>query len=74
MLLDPYAKLVKGRRFFGDSSQKFAKFYGTYDFESSPFNWGDEYGIPNIAEVQISFSPSASCCTILLMSYFSGSD
>ncbi|WZY82736.1 hypothetical protein YC2023_029120 [Brassica napus] len=50
LLLDPYAKLVKGRSFFGDSSQKFAQFYGTYDFETSPFDWGDDYKFPNIPE------------------------
>lgn len=56
LLLDPYAKLVKGRSFFGDSNQKFAQFYGTYDFESSPFDWGDDYQFPNIPEVIISFA------------------
>ena len=56
LLLDPYAKLVKGRSFFGDSNQKFAQFYGTYDFESSPFDWGDDYKFPNIPEVRISFA------------------
>ncbi|KAH0890364.1 hypothetical protein HID58_052793 [Brassica napus] len=50
LLLDPYAKLVKGRSFFGDSNQKFAQFYGTYDFETSPFDWGDDYKFPNIPE------------------------
>jgi len=55
LLLDPYAKLVKGRSSFGDSSQKFAQFYGTYDFESSPFDWGDDYKFPNIPEVKIAF-------------------
>ncbi|AEE82713.1 isoamylase 3 [Arabidopsis thaliana] len=50
LLLDPYAKLVKGHSSFGDSSQKFAQFYGTYDFESSPFDWGDDYKFPNIPE------------------------
>ncbi|KAJ4881989.1 hypothetical protein Rs2_39044 [Raphanus sativus] len=42
LLLDPYAKLVKGRSFFGDINQNFVQFYGTYDFESSPFKWGDD--------------------------------
>ncbi|KAF8092104.1 hypothetical protein N665_0424s0036 [Sinapis alba] len=50
LLLDPYAKLVKGRSVFGDTNQKFVQFYGTYDFESSPFNWGDDYKLPNIPE------------------------
>lgn len=68
VLLDPHAKLVKGRSSFGDTSQKFAQFYGTYDFETSPFNWGDDYKFPNIPEVSFSmFSPSASCYTILLI-------
>ncbi|XP_010543773.1 PREDICTED: isoamylase 3, chloroplastic isoform X2 [Tarenaya hassleriana] len=50
VLLDPYAKLVQGRSFFGDRSQKFAKFLGTYDFESSSFEWGDDYKFPSIPE------------------------
>lgn len=51
VLIDPYAKLVDGRRFFGDSSKKFSKFLGTYDFDSLPFAWGDNYKLPNIPEV-----------------------
>ncbi|KAL5065857.1 hypothetical protein RYX36_027594 [Vicia faba] len=31
MLVDPYAKLVEGRRYFGDISKKLSKFLGTYD-------------------------------------------
>lgn len=50
MLIDPYAKLVEGRRFFGDASRKLSKFYGTYDFDSLPFDWGDDYKPPNIPE------------------------
>ncbi|KAJ6391466.1 hypothetical protein OIU77_025446 [Salix suchowensis] len=50
MLIDPYAKLVDGRRFFGDASHKLSKFYGTYDFDSLPFDWGDNYTPPNIPE------------------------
>ena len=43
LLLDPYAPLVEGRRLFGDASEKTAPLYGTYDFESEPFDWeGDE--------------------------------
>lgn len=51
MLIDPYAKLVEGRRLFADTSAKFSKFLGTYDFDSSPFDWGDNYKLPNIPEV-----------------------
>ncbi|PQQ14330.1 isoamylase 3 chloroplastic [Prunus yedoensis var. nudiflora] len=50
VLIDPYAKLVDGRRFFGDTSKKFSKFLGTYDFDSLPFAWGDNYKLPNIPE------------------------
>uniref|UniRef100_A0A2P2MIS7 Isoamylase 3ic-like n=1 Tax=Rhizophora mucronata TaxID=61149 RepID=A0A2P2MIS7_RHIMU len=50
VLVDPYAKLVEGRRSFGDTSQKLAKFLGTYDFDSLPFDWGDNYKFPNIPE------------------------
>ncbi|GAV83252.1 Alpha-amylase domain-containing protein/CBM_48 domain-containing protein [Cephalotus follicularis] len=50
VLIDPYAKLVDGRRYFGDRNQKLAKFMGTYDFESMPFDWGKNYTLPNIAE------------------------
>ncbi|KDP41425.1 hypothetical protein JCGZ_15832 [Jatropha curcas] len=49
-LLDPYAKLVEGRRYFGDSSHKLSTFLGTYDFDSLPFDWGDNYKLPNIPE------------------------
>lgn len=51
VLLDPYAKLVEGRRYFGDASEKFSSFLGTYDFESLPFDWGETYKLPNIPEV-----------------------
>ena len=51
VLLDPYAKLVEGRRYFGDASKKFSNFLGTYDFESLPFDWGETYKLPNIPEV-----------------------
>ncbi|XP_031498374.1 isoamylase 3, chloroplastic isoform X2 [Nymphaea colorata] len=50
VLIDPYAKLVDGRRFFGDASKKMPKFLGTFDFESLPFDWGEEYRPPNIPE------------------------
>ncbi|XP_044511105.1 isoamylase 3, chloroplastic-like [Mangifera indica] len=50
ILIDPYAKLVEGRRYFGDSSEKLSKVLGTYDFDSLPFDWGDNYKLPNIPE------------------------
>ncbi|KAL3617875.1 Isoamylase 3, chloroplastic [Castilleja foliolosa] len=49
ILLDPYAKLIEGRRVFGDASNKMSKFFGTYDFDCS-FDWGQSYKIPNIHE------------------------
>ena len=51
VLVDPYAKLVEGRRYFGDISKKLSKFLGTYEFDSLPFDWGENYKLPNIAEV-----------------------
>lgn len=60
MLIDPYAKLVESRRFFGDASRKLSKFYGTYDFDSLPFDWGDDYKPPNIPEV-----PNVACISIM---------
>ncbi|KAF5190243.1 Glycogen debranching enzyme [Thalictrum thalictroides] len=50
VLVDPYAKLVEGRRIFGDTSNKMSKFLGTYDFTRLPFDWGDDYLQPNIPE------------------------
>lgn len=50
VLLDPYAKLVEGRRVFADSSQKFAPFLGTYDFSLDDFNWGEDYQAPGLHE------------------------
>ncbi|XP_024971058.1 isoamylase 3, chloroplastic [Cynara cardunculus var. scolymus] len=50
VLIDPYAKLIEGRRIFGDASDRFSKLYGTYDFSSLPFDWGDNYAQPNIPE------------------------
>ncbi|KAL5779792.1 hypothetical protein ACOSQ2_010529 [Xanthoceras sorbifolium] len=50
VLIDPYAKLIEGRRYFGDVSYKFTKFLGTYDFDSLPFDWGNNYKLPNIPE------------------------
>ena len=50
VLLDPYAKLVEGRRIFGDSKHKLAEFLGTYDFTSEDFDWGEGYKPPSIPE------------------------
>uniref|UniRef100_A0A5B7BHN1 isoamylase n=1 Tax=Davidia involucrata TaxID=16924 RepID=A0A5B7BHN1_DAVIN len=50
VLIDPYAKLIEGRRFFGDASNKMSIFFGTYDFNSLPFDWGDNYKLPSIPE------------------------
>lgn len=52
ILLDPYAKLVAGRKLFGDVRNKMSRFYGTYDFSSLPFDWGPNYKLPNIPEVR----------------------
>ncbi|XP_074566268.1 uncharacterized protein LOC141822856 [Curcuma longa] len=53
ILLDPYAKLVSGRKRFGDVTDKMSKFLGTYDFTSSPFDWGPDYKLPNIPETDL---------------------
>ncbi|KAG6474419.1 hypothetical protein ZIOFF_068354 [Zingiber officinale] len=53
ILLDPYAKLVSGRKRFGDVSDKMSKFLGTYDFTSPPFDWGPDYKLPNIPEADL---------------------
>ncbi|KAA8538124.1 hypothetical protein F0562_027732 [Nyssa sinensis] len=50
VLIDPYAKLIEGRRFFGDASDKMSNFFGTYDLNSLPFDWGDDYKLPSIPE------------------------
>ncbi|XP_057424761.1 isoamylase 3, chloroplastic isoform X2 [Lotus japonicus] len=50
VLVDPYAKLIEGRRNFGDISMRLSKFLGTYDFDSLPFEWGENYKVPNIPE------------------------
>ncbi|CAH9085727.1 unnamed protein product [Cuscuta epithymum] len=50
VLIDPYAKLIEGRRLFGDVSNRMSPFYGTYDFDSLPFEWGDNYKLPHIPE------------------------
>ncbi|KAL7116724.1 hypothetical protein ACP275_03G022700 [Erythranthe tilingii] len=50
LLLDPYAKLIEGRRVFGDASNKMSNFFGTYDFDCLPFDWGENYKLPNIHE------------------------
>ncbi|XP_051124613.1 isoamylase 3, chloroplastic isoform X2 [Andrographis paniculata] len=53
LLLDPYAKLIDGRRIFGDTNNKMIQFLGTYDFDSSPFDWGEGYKLPNIPEDEL---------------------
>lgn len=53
VLLDPYAKLVAGRKFFGDVIHKMSKFLGTYDFSSLPFDWGIDYNLPTIPETDL---------------------
>ncbi|KAK7282835.1 hypothetical protein RIF29_11919 [Crotalaria pallida] len=50
VLVDPYAKLIEGRQYFGDISMKLSKFLGTYDFDSLPFDWGENYKLPSIPE------------------------
>ncbi|EPS64342.1 hypothetical protein M569_10440, partial [Genlisea aurea] len=50
ILIDPYARLIEGRRVFGDSKHKMSSFFGTYDFDSLPFSWGENYKLPNIPE------------------------
>ncbi|KAK3025948.1 hypothetical protein RJ639_040864 [Escallonia herrerae] len=50
VLIDPYAKLIEGRRIFGDVSNKGSKMLGTYDFDGLPFDWGENYKLPNIPE------------------------
>jgi isoamylase len=56
ILLDPYAKLVAGRNYFGVDSDKPSQSFGTYDFDSSPFDWGVDYQLPNLPEVLRSFN------------------
>lgn len=51
ILIDPYAKLIEGRRVFGDASNKLSTFFGTYDFDSLPFDWGEDYKAPGVPEV-----------------------
>lgn len=50
ILLDPYVKLVEGRRVFGDTTRKLDEFYGTYDFVAPEFDWGEDYKPPSIPE------------------------
>nr|XP_027091529.1 isoamylase 3, chloroplastic-like isoform X1 [Coffea arabica] len=50
LLIDPYAKLVEGRRVFGDLNNRGSQFLGTFDFDTLPFDWGDGYKLPNILE------------------------
>jgi isoamylase len=56
ILLDPYAKLVSGRKYFGVDKEEPSQLFGTYDFDSSPFDWGDDYRLPNLPEVLPSLS------------------
>jgi isoamylase len=58
ILLDPYAKLVSGRNYFGVENDKPSQPFGTYDFDSAPFDWGVDYQLPNLPEVLQSFSRS----------------
>ena len=60
ILLDPYAKLVDGRKLFGDVRNKMLKFLGTYDFSSLPFDWGPNYKLPSIPEVGL------KCCICMV--------
>jgi isoamylase len=53
VLLDPYAKLVSGRKYFGVAEEKSSQHFGTYDFDSSPFDWGDDYRLPNLPEADL---------------------
>ncbi|XP_039145419.1 isoamylase 3, chloroplastic [Dioscorea cayenensis subsp. rotundata] len=53
VLLDPYAKLVVGRKFFGDATDKVSQFLGTFDFCNLPFDWGPDYKLPNIPETDL---------------------
>ncbi|KAI4366557.1 hypothetical protein MLD38_022420 [Melastoma candidum] len=50
VLIDPYAKLIEGRCIFGDATQKTTRFMGTYDLDTAPFDWGEEYKLPDIPE------------------------
>lgn len=50
ILIDPYAKLIEGRRIFGDDNEKMSTFLGTYDFTSLPFDWGNDSQCPEIPE------------------------
>jgi isoamylase len=50
ILLDPYAKLIEGRRIFGDKNEKNSSFLGTYDF-TLQFDWGDDNDRARIKEV-----------------------
>uniref|UniRef100_A0A0E0M292 Glycosyl hydrolase family 13 catalytic domain-containing protein n=1 Tax=Oryza punctata TaxID=4537 RepID=A0A0E0M292_ORYPU len=53
VLLDPYAKFVSGRKYFGVAEEKSSQHFGTYDFGSSPFDWGDDYRLPNLPETDL---------------------
>ncbi|XP_062193445.1 isoamylase 3, chloroplastic isoform X2 [Phragmites australis] len=53
ILLDPYAKLVSGRKYFGADEEKSSQVFGTYDFDSYPFDWDDDYLLPNLPETDL---------------------
>ncbi|CAI8583885.1 unnamed protein product [Vicia faba] len=65
VLVDPYAKLVEGHRYFGDISKKLSKFLGTYEFDSLPFDWGENYRLPNIAEKDLVIYEMNVCAFIM---------
>eukprot|EP00899_Mesostigma_viride_P015107 jgi/Mesvir1/23598/Mv18284-RA.1 len=48
LLIDPYAKLVDGRRVFKTGG--ITPFFGVYDVDPEPFDWGADYKLPNIPE------------------------
>ncbi|XP_035821316.1 isoamylase 3, chloroplastic-like [Zea mays] len=50
---NPYAKLVSGRKHFAVEKEKPSQLFGTYDFDSSPFDWGDNYKLPNLPETDL---------------------
>ncbi|KAH0460240.1 hypothetical protein IEQ34_010903 [Dendrobium chrysotoxum] len=53
ILLDPYAKLVSGRKIFGDVEQRMSEILGIYDFNSAPFDWGPNYKLPDLPETDL---------------------
>ncbi|CAO2140692.1 unnamed protein product [Urochloa humidicola] len=45
--------LVSGRKYFGLEEDKPSQLFGTYDFDSSPFDRGDDYKLPNFPETDL---------------------